>query len=142
MSAFQPVDLVESDHDGHTELEDASRHELVACPDSFPGGEDEEDGFDVLEGSVHGALHVFRQRVERTLEPRQVGEDELIVVPVRDPEDPAARRLRLVGHDRDLPAGEGVHDRGLADVRPPGHRDEAGLQVGRSQVSGSRSAAE
>ena len=74
--------------------------------------------------------------------PGQVGEDELIVVTVRDPEDPSPRRLRLVGHDRHLAARERVDERRLADVRPSRDGDEARLQAGRSQVSGSSSAAE
>src|SRR5712691_1565177 len=82
------------------------------------------------------------ERIERPLETRQVGEDELIVVAVRDPEDPSPRRLRLLGDDRHLAARERVHERRLADVRPPRDGDEARFQAGRSHVSGSSSAAE
>ena len=72
---------------------------------------------DVLERRVDRALHVLGQRVERPLEPGQVGEHELVVVAVRDPEDAPPRRLRLVRDDRDLAAAERVHERRLADVR-------------------------
>src|SRR5205814_2310185 len=76
------------------------------------------------------------------LEARQVGEDELVVLRVRDPEDATARRLRLVGDDRNLAAAQRVHERRLADVRPAGDRDKARAhQPGRFQVSGRRSAA-
>ena len=85
---------------------------------------------------VDRVLHPLGERVERPLEARQVGEDELVVVAVRDPEDAAARRLRLVGDDRDLAAAERVHERRLADVRPARDGDEARLH-GRFQVSGS-----
>ena len=62
-------------------------------------------------------------------------------IAVRDPEDTAPRRLRLVGDDRDLAAAKSVYERRLADVRTTRNRDEAGLHAsGRSQVSG-RSAA-
>ena len=44
---------------------------------------------------------------------------------VGDAADRAARRLRLVGDDRHLGADDRVGERRLADVRPPGQRDEA-----------------
>ena len=80
---------------------------------------------DVLERRVDGALHALGERVERPLEAGQVGEHELVVVAVRDPEDPPARRLRLVGDDRHLAAAERVDERRLADVRPARDGDEA-----------------
>ena len=46
-----------------------------------------------------------------------------------DAADRAARRLRLVGDDRDLVADDRVDERRLADVRPPGERDEAGARA-------------
>src|SRR5204862_8121578 len=103
---------------------------------------DEEHGLDLLESRVDGALHVLGQGVERSLEAGQVGEDQLVVVAVRDTEDAPPRGLRLVRDDRDLAAAERVHERRLADVRATGDGDEAGLQLGRSHVCGSRSAAE
>ena len=50
------------------------------------------------------------------------------------------RRLRLVRDDRHLAAGERVHERRLADVRPSGDGDEARSHTSKSQVSGSSSA--
>ena len=142
VAALQPVDLVQDDHHGNAELEDAPRDEAVARADPLACGQNEHHGIDVLERTVHRALHVLGERVERPLEARQVGEHELVVLPVRDPEDPAPRRLRLVGDDRDLATRERVHEGRLADVRPSGDGDEARLQAGRSQVSGSSSAGE
>ena len=72
-------------------------------------------------------LHPLGQRVARPLEAGQVGEHELEVVAVRDPEDAPPRGLRLVGDDRDLAPAERVDERGLADVGPPGDGDEADL---------------
>ena len=55
------------------------------------------------------------------------------------PKIAAARRVRHRGRDRDLLADERVDERRLADVRPPGDGDEAGLHgSGKSQVSGRR----
>src|SRR5581483_3616847 len=67
----------------------------------------------------------------------KVREHELVVVAVRDPEDAAPRRLRLVGDDRHLAAAERVHERRLADVRPPSNGDESRPHPsGRFHVSG------
>ena len=84
-------------------------------------------------------LHPGRQLVHRLLEARQVGEDKLVVLPVRDAVDPAAGRVRNGRGDRDLLAHERVHQRGLTDIRPAGDGDEAGLHRS-SNVSGSSSA--
>jgi hypothetical protein len=67
---------------------------------------------------------VLGERIARPLKARQVGEDELVVVAVGDPEDAPPRRLWLVGDDRDLPAAERVDERRLPDVRPPRDGDE------------------
>ena len=142
VTAFQPVDLVHDDDHRNAEVEHAPRDEAVSRTDPLACREHEQDRFDVFERPVHRALHVLGERVERPLETRQVGEDELIVVTVRDAEDPSPRRLRLVGDDRNLSAGECVHECRLADVRPSRDGDEARSQAGRSQVSGNSSAAE
>ena len=136
VAALQAVDLVQRDHDRHAEREDALGDEAVARADPLARREHEHDALHVLERGVHGALHPLREGIERTLETRQVGEDELVVVAVRDAEDAAPRRLRLVGDDRDLAAAERVDERRLADVRPACDRDEA-RPHGRFQVSGS-----
>ncbi len=136
VARLEPVDLVQRDHDRHAEREDALCDEAVPGPDSLARGEDEHYAFDVLERRVDRALHALGERVERPLESRQVGEYELVVVAVRDAEDAPARRLGLVGDDRDLPAAERVHEGRLPDVRPPGEGDES-RPHGRFQVSGS-----
>ena len=134
---LEPVDLVERDHDGDAEREDPRGDEAVAGADPLPRREDEEDGLDLFEGCVDGLLHPLCERVERTLEAGQVGEDELVVVAVRDPEDAPPRGLRLVGDDRDLAAADRVHERRLADVRPAGDGDDAGLHRS-SPIQGAR----
>ena len=48
-----------------------------------------------------------------------------LVLVVHHRRDPPAGRLRLVRDDRHLPPGQRIHERGLADVRPAGDRDEA-----------------
>ena len=141
VSALQPVDLVERDHDGDAERVDALRDEAVSSPDPLTRGEHEQHPLDAFEGGVDRVLHPLGERIERTLEAREIGEDELVVLGVRDSEDAAPGRLRLVGDDGDLAAAEGVHERRLAHVRAPRDRDEAGLHaLGRSQESGSSAA--
>jgi hypothetical protein len=67
---------------------------------------------------------VLRERVARTLEAREIDENELVVVAGRDAADPVAGRLRLVRDDRDLAAAERVHERRLAHVRAAGDGHE------------------
>jgi hypothetical protein len=126
---LQAVDLVQRDHDGHAETEDALGDEAVARADPLACREDEEHRLDVLERLVDGALHPLGERVARALETREVGEHELEAVAVDDPGDPPARRLRLVGDDRNLPARERVHERRLTNVRPPRDGDEPASQA-------------
>ena len=112
---------------GTPEPEDALGDEAVAAADPLPSVQDDDGGVDVLERRVHRALHVLRQRIEWALEPGEVDEDELVVVAVHDPPNPAPRGLRLVGHDRHLPPAERVHERRLPDVRTPRDGDEPAL---------------
>ena len=141
VARLEVVDLVQRDDHGLAEREHAAGDEAVAAADPVARREDEEDGVDVLERRVDRVLHPLGELVHRPLEAGQVDEHELPVLAVRDAEDPAARRVRDARGDRDLLADERVHERRLADVRAAGDRDEAGLHSGRSQVSGSSSAA-
>ena len=102
MTVLEPVDLVQRDHDGNAEREDAPRDEAVAGADPVARGEDEEHDVDVLERAVDRLLHALGQRVHRALEARQVDEHELPVVAVRDAEDAPPRRVRDGRRDRDL----------------------------------------
>ncbi len=100
------------------------------------------DAVDLFEGVVDGVLHALCEGVERPLESRQVDQHELVVFPVRDPEDALPRRLWLVGDDRDLAAREGVYERRLPDVRAAGDGDETRLhRSGKVHVSGRSPAA-
>ena len=123
---LQAVDLVQRDHDGDAEREDALGDEAITAADAVATVEHEEHALHVLERLVDRSLQVLGEQVARPLEPRQVGEDELVLRPVRDPEDTPARRLRLVRDDRDLAAAERVHERRLPDVRPTRDGDEPG----------------
>ena len=133
--------LTRDDH-RHAEREDVPRDVAVAGADALARAEDEQDHVDVVgDRLVHGHLHPLGQRVDRPLPARQVDQHELRLVGRVDAADAVARRVRLVGDDRDLRAGEGVHERRLADVRASGDGDEARLHSGRFQVSGSSSLA-
>src|ERR1039458_3885649 len=74
-----------------------------------------------LEGLAH---HDLVQTVERLLAARGGGEPELAFGVGPDTEESPARRLRLVGDDRDFRPDEGVQERGLSGVRTSddGHR--------------------
>ena len=70
--------------------------------------------------------HARGERVARALDAGQVDEHELdVVAALVHAADRPARRLRPVGDDRHLLADDGVDERRLADVGPPGERDEA-----------------
>jgi hypothetical protein len=128
VAGFQPVDLVERDHDRNAEREYSLGDVAIAGADPLAGGEDDENAVDILERLIDRTLHPLRQEIARPLEPGQVGEDQLVIVAVGDAEDPPARRLRLVGHDRDLRAAERVHEPRLPDIRPPCDGDEPAPQ--------------
>ena len=96
VALLQPVDLVERDDDRLPEREHAPRDEAVAGADPRARVDDEEHGVDVLERRVDRLLHALGERVERALEAGEVDERELVVRPVRDPEEAAAGRVRHV----------------------------------------------
>src|ERR687887_2930191 len=136
VARLEAVDLVEADHDRPLQREDPFGDEPVAGADALPGREDEEDRVDVVEALVDGPLHAFGQRVARTLEARQVDEDELVVVAACDSHDAAPGCLRLVGDDRDLAAAERVYERRLSNVGPPNDGGEPAPQKSAPTLGG------
>ena len=58
------------------------------------------------------------------------------VVVVLHADDPRARRLRLVGHDRELLADDAIEEGGLAGVGTTEEGDEAGLHCSAAQRLG------
>ena len=126
---LEAVDLVERDHDRRPGGCELLGDEAVAAARDLARVEHENDRVDVLETRVDGALHAPRERVERLLESGQVDEHDLEVVAVHDAECALPRRLRLVGHDRDVRAGERIRERRLADVRATRETDEAAAHL-------------
>ena len=108
-------------------------------PEALAGVEHEQNCVDIAQTVVHRALHATGERVERALEARQIDQHDLVVVAVHHAERALARGLRLVGDDRDVSAGEGVRERGLADVGTPREADEpaAHRQARSSNAAGS-----
>ena len=80
--------------------------EAVARADALLAVEHDQRGVGVGELALDAALHALGQRVARALDAGQVDEHELRVRRRRDAADRAARRLRLVGDDRDLAADD------------------------------------
>ena len=70
VSALEPVDLVERDHDRDAEREHLSRDEPIAGADPLTRGKHEKNPLDLFEGCVDRPLHVLGQRIERPLETR------------------------------------------------------------------------
>ena len=115
--------------DRHVGLRERGGDEAVAGADALLAVEHQQRGVGVAELALDAALHALRQRVARALHAGQVDEHELRVAAHRDAADRAARRLRLVGDDRDLLADDRVDERRLADVRAAGERDETRARV-------------
>ena len=118
------VDLVDRDDDRHLGSLERAGDEPVAGADALLGVEQEQRGVGVAHLALDARLHALGQRVARALDARQVDEHELRVAAHGDAADRAARRLRLVGDDRDLLPDDRVDERRLADVRASGERDE------------------
>ena len=136
---LEPVDLVERDHDRCAGCGELPGDEAVAGARALGGVEHEQHGVDVAQAVVDRALHATRERIERALESREVDEHDLVVVAVHDTECAPARRLRLVGDDRDVRARECIRERGLADIGTSREADEpaAHVQLRNSKAAGS-----
>ena len=119
---------------GTSSAEHPCGDEPVPGADPLAAVDHEQHRVDVVERAVDGALHALGEGVARALEAGHVDEHELVVLAVRDADDPPTRRLRLVGDDHDLRAAERVDEGGLSDVGPAGDGDEAALH-GLSGVS-------
>src|SRR5439155_26984348 len=74
---------------------------------------------------THTLGHTLGEGVPWALHAGQIDEHDLAVAPAANAADRATRGLRAIRDDRDLIAHDEVDERGLADVRPPGERDEA-----------------
>ena len=132
----EAVDLVDDDRDRHVGARQGAGDEAVARADALLAVDEQQRRVGLAELALDARLHALRQRVARALHAGQVDEHELRAAAHRDPADRAARRLRLVGDDRDLLADDRVDERRLADVRAAGERDEAGARGRRSASPG------
>ena len=128
--AVEAVDLVDGDGDRQAGGAQRGGDEAVAGADALLAVDDEQGGVGVGQLALDAALHALGERVARALHAGQVDEHELVPRAGGDAADRPARRLRLVGDDRHLLADEAVDERRLADVRPPGERDEPRARAG------------
>jgi len=71
----------------------------------------------VVECLVHCLLHALVQGALPTVHAWRVEQQRLPIRAGHDAEDPTARGLGLVGHDREAFAHQSVHQRGLAGIR-------------------------
>ena len=125
MAMLEAVDLVERDDHGEPEAKHPAGDEAISRPDAISGGHDEQHEVDLVERGVNRLLHALRESVHRPLKTREIGQDELPVRAIRDPEDAPTRRVRHVRRNRHLVAAQRVDECGFADVRPPGDGNEA-----------------
>jgi hypothetical protein len=120
----QAVDLVEHGDDGEPRGAQAVRDEAVAASHRLGGVQHVEGGVAIGEALVDRRLHPRREPVGRPLEPRQVEQHRLPVVPVRHGGDAPAGRLGARRDRGHLPAGEGVRERRLPHVGSAGERHQ------------------
>ena len=73
----------------------------------------------VVGTSEGSGIDALAKRGDRLVQARGVDEHELMMRPRQHPHDPVPCGLRLVRHDADLLPADRVHQRRLADVRPP-----------------------
>ncbi len=121
------IDLVEDEHDRRLRLLEQAGDELVAVPRARRGVEHQHDNVDFPQGLDGGVHHPDVQSMQGPMDARRIDEHDLAVRIILHAQDAPARRLRLVGDDRDLGADEGVEQRGLAGVGPPDQGHVTGL---------------
>ena len=138
---FSRSTLLSDDHDRHAELEDAPRDEPVAGADPLARVDDEQHDVEVVAHRLVDASPASARSAGRSAAASRAGR-RARAARRRSCATPRMRWRVVCGiarDDRDLLAGERVHERRLADVRPPGDGDEAGPHSGSSHVSGSSS---
>ena len=94
--------------------------EAVAGPDALLGVDHHQAAVGIIELRLHAVLHPLGERIAWALDTGQIDQHQLPVRAAGHGPDRSARRLRLVGDDRDLAPDQRVGQRRLADVRTAG----------------------
>ena len=127
VSGFDPVDLVEDQHLRlRARLRALSSMRIGVALDAALGVDQHQDDIGILGAAPGGRHHRRVEPAARLEDAGRVDEDDLRIVVRGDAAHDGARRLHLVGDDRDLRADQLVDQRRLAGVRRADQRDEAG----------------
>ena len=101
-------------------------HVTVAGPLGLGGVDDQGDDVDLAERGHRDVDHAHVEAMQGAMHARGVDVDNLPVGTGVGADDPVARRLRLVGDDRQLGADEPVEQGRLTGVGPADQGDESG----------------
>ena len=118
------VDFVDDQEDRDADVFQLIQDEEVARAFLFIPGNEEQDGVDVAQGLISRFIHEFPQLMLWLVDARRVEEDDLTFVVRMDAEDAVARRLGLIGDDRDFMLDDAVDECRLADIRAADDGDE------------------
>ena len=133
-SSVELVDRAERRHADRPDL--PLVHEGVAAADPVRRVHHHDDRVHALRRLADEVVQPRAEERPRLVEPRRVGEHDLVAVGGQDGAGVVARRLRLVRDDGHLPSDERVDQRRLADVRPADDGDEAAAEA-RTSAAGS-----
>ena len=118
------VDFVDDQEDRDADVFQLIQDEEVARALLFIARDEEQDGVDVAQGLIGRFIHEFPQLMFRLVDARRVEEDDLTFVVRMDTEDAVARRLGLIGDNRDFMLDDAVDECRLADIRAADDGDE------------------
>ena len=122
---WDAVDLVHGEEDGRVYLCKLCEDIAFACPHLLRHIHDEDDDIHAAQSSLRRLRHIAAKRILRLVDAGRIEEDDLCVLLRQNAEDAAARRLRLVAHDRDLLPDQRIDQRGLPDVWPSDDGDKS-----------------
>ena len=128
------IDLVQDEHDRPRDVTEKLGDVLVSAPGPGRRVEDERDDIHFAQRFNRRIDHAHVQAMERPMNPRSVHEHDLatvgriFIVEMLDRENPVARRLGFVRHDRHFGADHPVEKCGFARVGAADERDRTGAR--------------
>ena len=134
------VDLVESQDHRRLDLVQDAEQMPIARPRLGRRIDDKRHDVDLAHRLERGMHHPDIHAMRRFVYAGRVHEDHLGIRIVLHAHHTRTRRLRLVGHDRQLLADDEIEERGLAGIGTAEERDEPALHCVRSDVTSRRRA--
>ena len=126
--AIEQIDLVDDQNHRTLGRLQPLENVFLAAAEFFIGVDHKQNYVDFFQRTFRRAEHVFAELELRFMNAGRVEENHLRVVDCQNALNARARRLRLIGSDRDLLPDQSIDQRRLADIRTSDHRREAGLE--------------